>query len=186
VTAITDWPLTLEQFEALPEASPALEFDPCAPDGPLITQKMSPTDSHSTLQLWLTNWLNQQGRGRARQELRVRVGGRSRVPDVSYWSSARIPRGPDGRPVQLPEHPPEVAIEIASPREDLDELRTKCREYVEGGSRYALLVEPAAAWIELFRAGEPGPVAHVIDEPVAMLDLAPLSPGALRAALEAD
>ena len=27
--AITDWPLTLEQFPALPEATPALEMGPC-------------------------------------------------------------------------------------------------------------------------------------------------------------
>jgi hypothetical protein len=42
---ITGGPLTLEQFLALPEAKPALEY---GPDGE-VTQKMAPTTDHAAL-----------------------------------------------------------------------------------------------------------------------------------------
>src|ERR671939_384307 len=49
--AITDWNLSLDQFLDLPEAKPALEYDPpCDGHGATVRQKMSPTAGHSALQ----------------------------------------------------------------------------------------------------------------------------------------
>src|SRR5919204_1320139 len=85
--AITDWGLTLEQFLDLPEATPALEYDPpWDGHGATVRQKMSPTERHSALQgafTVLLRPLRQRGL-RVRPELRI-VRGSARVPDVSVY-----------------------------------------------------------------------------------------------------
>ena len=53
--AITSTPLTLEQFLALPEEEPPLEFA----DG-VVSQKVSPKTRHSALQAELVERLNQR------------------------------------------------------------------------------------------------------------------------------
>jgi Uma2 family endonuclease len=146
--AITGWPLTLEQFLALPEAEPALEY---GPDGE-VTQKTSPTIEHGALQLDLGGRINEyaraRGLGRAYSEHRLNLGGRSPVPDVTFYRASRRPT------VRYPTTPPDLVIEIASPGQSRDELAEKCRWYVEQGSILALLVDPEERSIGAFAAGQ--------------------------------
>jgi hypothetical protein len=90
--------------------------------------------------------------------------------------------------LRYPEWAPTVAIEIASPDQDLDELRDKCRFYVREGSRLAILALPETETLELFTAGATtrecrgdGPI-HAL---VAVLgrDAAAITPAAIFAAL---
>src|SRR5919199_4020158 len=112
---ITNWPLTLEQFLALPEAEPALEY---GPDGQ-VSQKMSPESRHSRLQKWfvvrITNYAEPRHLGEALPELRVNTGRASLVPDVAFYREGRVP------PAGYPTTAPELAIEIASPGQSRDE-----------------------------------------------------------------
>jgi Uma2 family endonuclease len=146
--AITGWPLTLEQFLALPEAEPALEY---GPDGQ-VSQKMSPESRHSRLQKWfvvrITNYAEPRHLGEALPELRVNTGGASLVPDVAFYRPGRVP------PTGYPTAAPELAIEIASPGQSRDELAEKCRWYVDQGSTLALLVDPEDRSISAFSAGQ--------------------------------
>ena len=141
---ITGWPLTLEQFLALPEAKPALEF---GPDGE-VSQKMSPTGDHSKLQSEFDQRLNNYARprqlGRALPELRLNMAGASVVADIAFYRHARVP-GPGHATT-----PPDLAIEIASPGQSREQLADKCRWYVQQGASSALLVDPEDRTISAF------------------------------------
>jgi Uma2 family endonuclease len=144
---VTDW--TLEQFLRLPETKPALEFE-CG----RITQKVSPTTDHAALQARVCRLFDDLGLGRAFPELRTVLSTASKVPDVAFYLTRELPLSPRGRWLRYPEWAPTIAIEIASPDQDLDELRAECRFFVGEGSRLALLVLPETETIELFATGD--------------------------------
>jgi Uma2 family endonuclease len=148
---ISDWNLTLDQFLDLPEATPALEYDPpCNGQGATIRQKMSPSEAHSALQAAFTYLLRPlRARGlRIRTELRI-VMGTARIPDVSVYALTDLAptvllRG------RYPTTPPQIAIEIRSPDEDLSTQVDRCRFYVdEWGCPLALLVDPESVTAEV-------------------------------------
>jgi Uma2 family endonuclease len=146
--------LTLDQFLQLPEQEPALEFDS---DG-TIHEKMSPNTEHGALQAHLAhlllNWIDvdpPRRRGYVYTELRTNVGGASKLPDVAFYRQR--PRE-SARKHAL--EVADVAVEILSPRDDLEEQRAKCRWYVEHGAQVAALVDPGQRSVTLFE-----PVGHV-------------------------
>jgi Uma2 family endonuclease len=132
--------LTLEQFLAIPEQEPALEF---WADG-TIHEKMAPTTEHAALQAHiarlLLNWIDAdpaRRRGYVYTELRTNVAGASKLPDVAFYR--RKPRE-SARKHAL--EVADVAIEILSPRDDLDEQLAKCQWYLEHGAQIAVLIDP--------------------------------------------
>ena len=142
--------LTLDQFLQIPEQEPALEFDS---DG-TIHEKMSPNTEHAALQAHLAHlllsWIDvdpPRRRGYVYTELRTNVAGASKLPDVAFYrhrphESAR-------------KHALEVAdlaIEILSPRDDLEEQRAKCQWYVEQGAQMAMLVDPVQRSVTLIES----------------------------------
>jgi Uma2 family endonuclease len=177
----TDW--TLEQFLRLPETKPALEFQ-CG----RITQKVSPSTDHAALQKHLLALLDAIGVGQAFPELRTVLPQASKVPDVAFFVTAELPISPAGRWLRYPEWAPTIAVEIASPDQDLAELREKCHFYVEQGSRLALLVLPETELVEVFVANTQPRICAgeaAIDELVAVFGpaAAPLTPSAIFTAL---
>src|SRR5438477_7649301 len=140
--------LSLDQFLEIPEQEPALEFDS---DG-TIHEKMSPNTEHAALQAHLAhlllNWIDvgpARRMGYVYTELRTNVAGASKLPDVAFYrhrphESAR-------------KHALEVAdlaIEILSPRDDLEEQRAKCQWYLDHGAQIAMLVDPGERSVTLF------------------------------------
>jgi Uma2 family endonuclease len=83
--------MTLAEFLLLPETKPANEFI----DGQII-QKPMPQGKHSLIQgqlvINLEAKLKPQKIARAYPELRCSFGGRSTIPDVTVFTSKRIPR----------------------------------------------------------------------------------------------
>jgi Uma2 family endonuclease len=142
--------LTLEQFLDLPEHKPALEFA----DG-MVTQKVAPKGRHSLLQARLTEWFNGWAGPRrlalALPELRTTFAEKSYVPDVAVYRWERVPRTAAGRIADDFLEPPDVAVEIVSPRQSVDLLVQRCRWYVSHGVRMALLVDPQQEIIMEFR-----------------------------------
>ena len=155
--------LTLDQFLDLPEQKPALEFDA---DG-TIHEKMSPNTDHSALQIQigylLLTWINGDPalrRGYVYSELRTNVAGASKLPDVAFYR--RRPRESERKHAL---EVADVAIEILSPRDDLDEQHAKCKWYLQHGAQVALLIDPPRRAVTRFVAGrqpeliaEPGTV----------------------------
>jgi Uma2 family endonuclease len=142
----------LEDFLALPDQEPGLELHP---DGS-VCPKMAPTSDHAELQAQIARYLlnhisaNLPGVGpkpHVYTELRVNVGGASRLPDVAYY--LRRPPLNDQRHALVA---PDLAIEIRSPSDSVDEQRDKCRWWVAQGARITLLVDPEARAVERFDA----------------------------------
>jgi Uma2 family endonuclease len=145
---MTVTPLTLAGFLALPEQQPALEFNP---DGS-VSQKMSPNPAHAELQAQIAYLLRDFAAmrmkfGHVLTELRVNVGGASRLPDVAFYRE-RLPA--DERDYAL--RAPDLAVEIRSPSDRLSQQRDKCRWWVSQGARVALLVMPESRTVEVFDA----------------------------------
>jgi Uma2 family endonuclease len=133
--------MTLDEFLALPEAKPALEYD-----GGRVTQKVAPQGQHVLLQLKLANRINDVTEAKklalALPELRTTYAGLSRVPDIAVYLWERIPRQANGRIGDRFTEPPDLAVEIVSPEQSSTDLFDKCIWYVRNGVKIALIVDP--------------------------------------------
>jgi Uma2 family endonuclease len=141
--------LTLEEFLALPEEKPALEY--CAG---VVTQKVAPLYEHSVLQREIMLALLRQLQPQQTEvlpELRTTYEGRSYVPDLSVYRRERLPRPP--RPQRVGEVfvPPDLAIEIRSPGQRSSVLVRECEWYVAHGVQVALLVDDRDETVRVFR-----------------------------------
>lgn len=144
--------LSLEEFLKLPEAKPALEYI----DG-LVVQKVSPKRNHSSLQLDLGAEIRAhcrpRGLGRIYPELRCTFGGRSLVPDLSFFRKGRVPRHPDGKQVEDLFVPPDLAIEIISPGQTIKNLTARLDWCPANGVELAWLIQPRKERAFAFRRG---------------------------------
>jgi Uma2 family endonuclease len=142
--------MTLDEFLALPETKPALEFD-----GRKVTQKVAPQGQHGILQGEIVERVNVFARpsklARAISELRATYAGLSRVPDVAVYLWDRIPRLPNGRAGNRFTEPPDIAVEIVSPDQSASDLFDKCIWYVKNGVKIALVVNPDRDVVFRFR-----------------------------------
>lgn len=171
--ALTATRLTLEEFLELPERKPALEFI----DG-TVRQKVAPRVSHSGLQTVLAEQINGSTRSRklawALTELRTTYAGASTVPDISVLRWERLPRDASGKLAAVEFYePPDIAIEIASPRQNRSQLVRRCQWYVAHGVPAALLFDPRSESARVFRATEQSDLLYS----PARIDLSDIVPG---------
>lgn len=142
--------MTLDEFLALPEAEPALEYV----EG-RVTQKVAPQGQHVLLQSDFVQRVNAVAKPRkvalALPELRATFGGLSRVPDVAVYLWRRVPRLPNGRVANRFTEPPDVAVEIVSPDQSPSEFFDKCIWYARNGVQIAVLVDPDRDTVYRFR-----------------------------------
>jgi Uma2 family endonuclease len=129
----------------LPETKPETEWVRGRP-----LQKVSPTRSHSRLQLAFGAALNTWalGRGEVASEWRFRIapaGERRRplVPDISYVALDRL-RGHTTEELETPAFAPTVAIEILSPRDEPADVASKIDVSLRGGAELVIVVDPAS------------------------------------------
>ena len=120
--------MTLDEFLALPEAEPALEYV----DG-RVTQKVAPQAQHVILRLSFTSRVNAFAEPKrlalALPELRTTYSGLSRVPDVAIYLWDRIPRLPNGRISNQLSDRPDIAVEIVSPEQTVSVWGPEAAEY---------------------------------------------------------
>ena len=165
--AITGRRLSLEEFLALPEEEPALEFA----DGE-VTQKVSPNAWHGKLQFVIAGRLDRPGVSSAFTETRTTYAGRSFVPDVVAFTWDRNPVGEDGEIPADVTIPPDVSVEIRSPGQSLRDQAERCRWYVANGVLVAPLVDPISRTVRVFRPdGEQGMLSG--DDIVDLSDVIP-------------
>ena len=150
--AVQQRELTLEAFLKRPERKPALEFV-----GGRVTQKVPPKAKHSVLQFQMAARLNRFSEppklAFAFPELRATFAGASVVPDVSVFVWDRIARDAVGEPLDDVFLPPDIAVEIRSPSQRARVGSERCLWYVENGVQIAVLVDPIARSVSLFRPG---------------------------------
>jgi Uma2 family endonuclease len=144
--------MTLDEFLALPEENPALEFE-----NGLVTQKVCPGGHHSVLRTWMMVRINAHtypGKlAMALPELRSTFAGMSRVPDVSVYRWNRIPKVANGEIADDFTEPPDFAIEIVSPRQSVNRLIRRCLTFVDAGVLVAVLIDPSDESIVVVRPG---------------------------------
>ena len=82
------------------------------------------------------------------------------IPDVGYYSAARLPLIRDEqKPIPFA---PDLAVEVASPSQDAADRAAKARLYLRAGTRLVWVVWPQSAHIDVWRSG-------TLDGPVAIL-----------------
>ena len=150
--AIAQTPLTLDEFLALPEEEPALEFE-CGK----VIQKAAPQAYHSVVQAFIVERVNRivtpGKRGFAFPELRTTLEQRSYVPDIAVYRWSRVPVDEHGRVIQRFTTVPDVAIEIASPGQSTNFLTRRCIWYTANDALAAVLVDPQDESVVVFRPG---------------------------------
>ena len=146
--------LTLDEFLRQPEEKPALEYL----DG-VVTRKMSPKGPHGRLQLW-AGMLFDRAAGDPPQfmtftELRTHWTDRaSLVPDISVYLIDRVPTTPDGDIADDFWLPPDIAVEIASPGQSINDQTARANLLLQNGVRVVLLVEPRQRRVRVARPGQ--------------------------------
>ncbi len=165
--------MSLEEFLELPEEEPALELEP---DGTVV-QKMSPKGKHSALQsgLWylINSFAVPQRLARSFIELRTVFAGAAYVPDVAVYVWERIAWTAED---EVPDDftlPPDIAIEIVSPKQSVNSLVRRSVWYVENGVQISLVVDPYDRSVVLFRAGVAARALRGADQ----IDLSEILPG---------
>jgi Uma2 family endonuclease len=144
--------MTLDEFLALPEEKPYLEYD-----NGVVRQKVAPQFDHTSLQLNFTERLNRLGRelrhGMALSEPRMVTPGWAPLPDVAYYRKERITPQSRRRFGKI-EIPPDIAVEIVSPDQTVRELLEKCVRYAAVGVAISLVVDPDDETIYAIRPGQ--------------------------------
>jgi len=163
--------MSLDEFLALPEQEPALEYD----DG-VVTQKMSPEINHGsvafTFAAEMDRVASQRRLGKASIEIRFRAGGATYVPDASYYRKERLQLRAPKRFVQLADAP-DIAVEVVSPEQGVIGLIGRCLRYLELGVSISILAAPDDEAVLVFRPGQPMRVLQGDDR----IDLDDLLPG---------
>jgi Uma2 family endonuclease len=124
-------------------------------DGVLVEKAMGFEESMLALLLgsFLINFVRQHDLGivaGADGTLRLRPG-LVRIPDVSFVSWARLPeRRSPGKPI--PDLAPDLAVEVLSKSNTLQEMERKLREYFQAGVRLVWYIDPEARTVEVFTA----------------------------------
>jgi Uma2 family endonuclease len=159
---VTKQRLTVEEYLALPEDPPYLEYV----DGEVI-EKAMPDDIHGfiveEIALLIGSFRRHYG-GASGPEIRSMYQGSLstsfRLPDYSYWAPGR-PRK-DGRHSL----PPTLAVEVRSPDETMASQRAKCRWFRAHGVDVCWLIDPVSRTVEVFEGTADGVVAPGLLETV--------------------
>jgi Uma2 family endonuclease len=158
--------ITLEEFLELPD-NDDLEYI----EG-RIEKKVSPQKSHAEITGQLWNCLNAfaapRKLGRAYIELRCTFAGRSIVPDVVLLLKQHIEIDADGEPVDETWWPPDLHVEIISPKQSVKASREKLAHSTSNGCPLGWLINPEARprYIDVYRPGRPAermPADGVLD-----------------------
>lgn len=72
-----------------------------------------------------------------------------RAPDVSFVAREHIP--PEGVPEDFWPFAPDLAVEVISPGDTVQEVETKVFEYLEAGTRLVWLVNPKTRRVTVYR-----------------------------------
>ncbi len=165
---------TLEAFLQMPEIeeAPAWEFV----DGRMV-RKVSPKRKHVTLQDAFVDSINDfsepAGLGTAFPELRCTFGGRSIVPDVVFQIRQHIEFDAQGYVTEDVFVPPDLMVEIVSPRQSTKPLEDRIRHALAHGCALGWLVHTYRQTITVYRPGVQ-PVVHGLD---GLLEGEPVLPG---------
>lgn len=79
--------------------------------------------------------------------------GNWRSPDISFFAKERL-QGMAELPTGFLEGAPDLAVEVLSPRNTVEEIHDKLVEYFENGSRLVWLVHPSEHYVLVYRSSQ--------------------------------
>ncbi len=79
--------------------------------------------------------------------------GNKRSPDVSFMAKERL-QGLDELPDGFLEGAPDLAVEILSPSNTVEEIHNKLVEYFDNGSRLVWVINPKEKYVLVYRSSE--------------------------------
>jgi Uma2 family endonuclease len=157
--------MTLAEFLLLPETKPASEFI----NGQIV-QKPMPLGKHSLIQSELSTNINAAFKPprlvRAFIELRCSFGDRAIVPDVTVFTSNRIPRDENGDIANVFPIAPDWTIEILSPEQSTAKVTKNILHCLQYGTQMGWLIDPADRSVFVYT---PDRVPQVFDESIDLL-----------------
>ncbi len=90
------------------------------------------------------------------------IGARQRIPDVSFVSAARIP--PEGDPIGVWTIAPDLAVEIISPNDLIEEVEAKIHEYFAAGMQQVWQVSPQFQTVTIYDSPTKATILQAGDE----------------------
>ena len=90
--------------------------------------------------------------------LRMPSSGRVRLPDVAFVSLSRLPRSRE----RVPTLAPDLAVEVLSEGNTIEEIAQKLREYFQSGTRLAWIIDPSTRTVAVYHA--PGAPTRTLNE----------------------
>lgn len=131
-----------------------------------VVEKAMPTDEHAfivgLLIYFLTDWARPRGLGLPGPERRFVFPSdtqNSRQPDVSQILDPNVPLVTQG-PMRII---PDVAVEVMSPDDSIDDLRDKAKFYTGSGVRLVWLIFPRQHIVEIYRPQQPSEMLTIHD-----------------------
>jgi Uma2 family endonuclease len=74
-----------------------------------------------------------------------------RAVDIGFVAASRIPAS--GRPVKYWEGCPDLAVEVISPNDKLEEVEEKVDDYLNAGTRLVWVLNPRRRTVTVYRSG---------------------------------
>ncbi len=145
--------ITIDQYDALPEeAGVKYELN----EGELVKVSPSPRLVHNRVRDEIGFRLREYVRSRQLGEVTMETDfklteGTVRIPDIAFVRADRL-AGIDPR--QRLEGAPDLAIEVASPSDDPDDLVLKAQQYIASGARAVWIIYPEARLAYLYKPGQ--------------------------------
>ncbi len=123
-------------------------------------QKMSPAYAHAKLQFAfaraLTDWAGDRGEVGTEWRFRIAPPGEIRrplVPDVSYLASEKFAPLED-KDYDYPPVPPDIVVEVLSPRDRGVDVDAKRRDYLAAGTALVIIVDPRTKTVRTYETGD--------------------------------
>lgn len=149
--------LTHDQFFELCQINRDLRLERTA-EGDIIV--MPPTgfetgNRNSEITWQLVNWAKKDGTGVAGDSSTgfILPNGADRSPDAAWIKRERLAELTPEQKKKLLPLCPDFVIELRSPSDKLEALKTKMEEYVENGARLGWLIDPQARSVHVYRPG---------------------------------
>lgn len=168
VLETTEVHLTDEQFYQLCRSNPDLTIERSA-KGALIV--MTPVGGEGGSyemdlggELYLWNKQSVQGKVFSSSTLFKLPNGGDRSPDAAWVELSRWQALTPEQRRKFPPIAPDFVIELRSPTDDLELLRSKMQEYMDAGVRLGWMLNPQEQQVEIYRQGQPKEVRQLPTE----------------------
>lgn len=168
VLETTEVHLTDEQFYQLCRSNPDLTIERSAKGALIVMTPVGGEGGSYEMELGadLTLWNRQSQLGKTFSSstlFKLPTGG-DRSPDAAWVELSRWQALTPEQRRKFPPIAPDFVIELRSPSDDLELLRSKMQEYMDAGVRLGWMLNPQDQQVEIYRQGQPKEVRQLPTE----------------------